>query len=60
MKVVHNELIYFEDFMKPIALILLAIVLIVGTYLNQLEPEISQKIMIEDSVGSTMAAPLSR
>jgi hypothetical protein len=50
----------FEDFMKPMALILLALVLIVGTYLNQLEPEVSQKMMIEDSVGSTMAAPLSR
>jgi hypothetical protein len=51
---------HFEDFMKPMALILLALVLIVGTYLNQLEPEVSQKMMIEDSVGSTMAAPLSR
>lgn len=43
--------------MKPIAFIFLIIVLIIGTYLNKLDPDKAAQSMIEDSVGITMAAP---
>jgi hypothetical protein len=43
--------------MKPIAFLILILVLILGTYLNQLDPDRGSQVMIEDSVGSTMAAP---
>ena len=43
--------------MKPIAFLLLILILILGTYLNGLDPDKGAQIMVEDSVGSTMAAP---
>ena len=51
--------------MKPIALIILALVLVVGTYLNNLDPDktsqtVSNETFIEDSVGTSMAAPVQR
>lgn len=51
--------------MKPIALIILALVMVIGTYLNNLDPDkTSQNVnrgeMIEDEVGTSMAAPVKR
>jgi hypothetical protein len=46
-----------QGLMKPIAFILLIMILILGSYLNHLDPDKSSQVMIEDSVGSTMAAP---
>jgi hypothetical protein len=43
--------------MKPMAFVLLLLMLILGSYLNQLDPDKGSQVMIEDSVGSTMAAP---
>jgi len=36
--------------MKPLELILLFLLMIVGTYLNRLDPERSNQIAIEDSI----------
>lgn len=42
--------------MKPIALIILALTLAIGTYLNT-KTETETQVMIEDFIGSSMAAP---
>ncbi len=51
--------------MKPIAFIILILVLAIGTYLNNLDPDKTGKTsaneeLIEDSVGTSMAAPVQR
>ena len=49
---------YFEENMKPISLFILILILVVGTYLNQMDPDKDAQVMIEDTVGSSMAAPI--
>jgi hypothetical protein len=44
--------------MKSFALILLALTLAIGTYLNRKDSDKDARVMIEDSVGSTLAAPI--
>lgn len=43
--------------MKLAAFLVLTIILLVGTYLNHLGASKEVQVMIEDSVGSTMASP---
>lgn len=43
--------------MKPIALIILALTLAIGTYMSR-NTENDAQVMIEDSIGSSMAAPV--
>lgn len=51
--------------MKPISFIILGLILAIGTYLNNLDPEktsqnVNREELIEDSVGTSMAAPVER
>jgi hypothetical protein len=43
--------------MNPVAYLILFLVLAIGTYLNQLDPDRKPRALIEDRVGSQMAAP---
>jgi hypothetical protein len=43
--------------MKPIALIILALTLAIGTYMVR-NTKSDAQVMIEDSIGSSMAAPV--
>ena len=43
--------------MKSIALIILALTLAIGTYMGR-NKESDTQVMIEDSIGSSMAAPV--
>lgn len=53
-----------EETMKLIPLIIATLMIVFGTYLNSLDPSKDATVgapeMIEDSVGSTMAAPVHR
>lgn len=44
--------------MKPLAFILLALFITFGAYLSSFDTEKDNQVMIEDSVGSSMAAPV--
>lgn len=49
--------------MKPIPYIILFLILGIGFYLNSLDPDKkvpAHEVMIEDSVGTTLAAPIKR
>lgn len=52
-----------KETMKPIPYIILFLILGFGFYLNTLDPDkktTNQEVLIEDSVGTSMAAPVKR